>query len=246
MVNEFMQLAILVNRLNNHQNILTHKDINEITNNMIDFTQSKNELLHYMHKLEVIDQQEVHQIIACKLPDIGGPISEIFCYINIYLQDYEWQFYQIRGFIYPFVKYYKHKAQCNECVKKTLKTNPIKSHYKIDCTSNIKEIEDLIVLLDTHNNYLEKNKLISAKIINRGYKAAKELSAINCDIQYLLQKLEQTDLNDICTVDMLLRTLYGKLSICLKYFDVLSFDITARMCKYYPDWDHVVDGVPYT
>ncbi len=64
MVNEFMQLAILINRLNKHQNILTYKDINEITNNMIDFTRSKNELLNCMHKLEAIDQQEAHKIIV--------------------------------------------------------------------------------------------------------------------------------------------------------------------------------------
>jgi hypothetical protein len=244
MINEFMRLAILINRLNKHQNILTRKDINEITKNMIKFTRSRNELLYYMHKLEAIDRQDVHQIIACKLSDVGGPISEIFYYIKIYLQDYEWQFDQIRDFLYPFVKYYKYKAHCNKCINE--KTIPIKSHYETNYVNNIAEIEKLMLLLDTYNNYLEENKILSTTIINCGYKAAKELSAINCDIQYLLHKLEKTDLNDICTVDILLRTLYGKLSICFKYLDVLSFDITATMCKYYPDWDHVVDGVSYT
>jgi hypothetical protein len=246
MVNEFMQLAILINRLNKHQNILTYKDINEITNNMIDFTRSKNELLNCIRNLGAIDQQEVHKIIAYKRSDELGPISDILFYIDLYVMDYEWQFDQIRDFLYPFVKYYKHKAQYYKCTKESIKTNPIKNHYRTNCISGIAEIEDLIALLNTHNNYLGKDKVLSAKEINRGYRRAKELSAFNCDIQYLLQKIEQTDLKDICTMDKLLRALYGKTLICAKYIRSIIRKNTATMAKYYPDWDHVVDGVPYT
>jgi hypothetical protein len=246
MVNEFIHLAKIIRKMNTKHNILKDHEIEELIHNTTNFIQEKNHLLNCIRKLSFIDQKRIQKIIATKIPDKAGPISHILCYTNIYLMDYEWQFYRIRDFLYPFVKYYKHKAQCNKCVKESIKTNPIKNHYRTNYTSGIVEIEDLIALLDTHNNYLGEDKVLSEKEINHGYQLSNELSAINCDIQHLLQKIEQTDLNDICTMDILLRMLYGKILVCAEYIRSLIDHVTGKIAKYYPDWDHVVDGVPYT
>lgn len=246
MVNEFLQITKIIENLNLKCNALNSKDIEKLKYNMSKFAQEKNKLLYYMHELSSISKEKVQEIIAAKKPDTAGPISYILCYTDLCLVSYEWQFYNMSYFLKPFVKYYKHKAHLNKCIKEQFPSNPIVTHSKNDYLSGIDELNDLIKLLDKHNNYLGKNKVLSDKDLHRGYRLAQELSAISCDIQEIVYKLDKIDPHDICQIDALLRTLYGKILVCAKYSRSILDKITAKMAKYYPDWDHVVDGVPYT
>jgi len=241
MIKEFIHLSALLENLNKNHHILKDKEIEEIKNNTIKFMQTKNELVQHMNKLASINLTDVEKIIALRLPNTAGPISHILHHIDLCLISYEWQLYQMRDFLFPLVKYYKQKAKNNNCIKEKTRANPIKKHYKIDCISNIPEIEDLIVLLETHNNYLGENKVLSIKEINHGYRYAKEVSVLNCDIQYLLHQLESTSPNDICKIDILLRSLHGKILVCAKYIRLIIQKNLEIMFRYYPDWGHIVD-----
>jgi hypothetical protein len=110
---------------------------------------------------------------------------------------------------------------------------------KYGCT--IPELEQLVSLLALYNSYLGKNKLLTPQEINKGIDIAKELSAMSRDIQEILYRLERADINDICCIDSLLRTLYGKIAVSCEYIHTINWNITRKMAGNYPDWDDVVE-----
>jgi len=242
MINEFMHLSSIIENLNESCNVLNNKEINDLKENVQSFMQTKNELLQYLNKLASIDQEGVYKIISLRSPSIAGPISHILCYTDLCVVNYEWQFYQMRDFLYPFVKYYKHKAKQNKkCVKELTHKNLIKQHYINNYVSSIDEIENMVKILDKHNSYLGANKALSTINLNKGYSAARELSALSRDIQEILFKLDLTTGDNICLIDELLRILYGKILACAKYIRSILSNITSKMIINYPDWGHIID-----
>lgn len=241
MIEEFSRIIAIAEKLNSNVMVLPETIIKEQKVNIVDFGDQKKKLINTLNKLANISQEFVEQTTPSKTP-IVGKVSIVFMDIYHEIDDYRWQFDAMRDFLKPLVNIYKQKAQRVFCEKPFHKTNPILAHItNTKKLNSMPEIERLISLLALHNSYLEKKQILTIQEINIGIDIAKELSAMSKDIQEVLDKLEYIDIIDICRVDLLLRTLYGKIVMSAEYIHTIKLEIIRKMAGHYPDCDHVGD-----
>ncbi|HML19838.1 MAG TPA: hypothetical protein PKD74_04650 [Candidatus Dependentiae bacterium] len=248
MVDLFDNIIIAVSKLN--KNILPEQYIKMQIDNTLEFRKEQDIFLLLINKLKNMNPKLIEKAVKFKQSNEVGPVTSILLELHQSGQDYFWHFNSMKKFLNPLVKYYKQKNKHGKrCAKENISLNPILLHHKNNYIRNVNEFGILIKLFSQYNNTLEelgKNRILSTEDLEFGYNLALELSAMNYDIQVLLYKLSQISANDICHIDPILRELYGKLSICAKNIDLITDNLTRKMAAYYPDWDHVVDGVPYT
>lgn len=241
MIDEFSRIIAVADKLDKNHAVLQESNIAEHRENIIYFTKEKKKLMADMDKLANISKEFVQTITPSTSSDVG-PISMIFSDLYLEVGDYQWQFYTMKDFLKLLVSTYRHKANQAHCAKEYHKNNPILTHIaNSKYVSTIPEIEQLISLLALHNNYLGKNQILTAQEINMGIDAAKELSAMSIDIQEILDKLEQPAINDICSINSLLRHLYGKIAVSAECIHTINWDIIRIIGVNYPDWNHASD-----
>jgi hypothetical protein len=235
MVDLFDNIIIAISKLN--KNILSEQYIKTQEDNVLEFRKEQDIFLLLINKLKNMNQKLIKKAIKFKQSNEVGPVTSVLLDLHQLGQDYFWHFNSMKKFLSPLVKYYKQKNKRDKkCTKEKINLNPILLHHKNNRISNFNEFCILINLFSQYNNLLEElgeNRILSTEDLEFGYNLALELSAMNHDIQVLLHKLSQISADDI-------------LSICAKYIDLITDNLIREMAAYYPDWDHIVDGVPYT
>jgi hypothetical protein len=219
----------------NRNNILNEKEIKFLKKNLTYFIKDKESLLCNMNKLANIDEIAIDKIIATKRYSEFNSINLVFTNIHLAILEYSERFYTMKEFLRKLLYYYKKKAKMLNCNATSRSFSELAVYHQAKhYVSGIPELEQLMEIIEKHNNYLGKNRILSDRLIVQGYKRVAELSALSCEIQAILYALNNTAYDDFCTLDFLLRLLTEKIGLCFAHLDWVNDNITRGML-HYPD-----------
>ena len=235
MIKEFKYIVNFLLKLNEENNILNQEDKDDLQLYLSYFIKEKEDLLNNMYKLSNLDKISVIKIIATKIPTRVGPVSSIILRIDKSVLEYENRFYMMKRFLRKLLYYYKQKAKVFNCKQKYDLCGELAIyHQSKQYTSGIPELEQLMKLIEIHNNYLDENRILNDKLIVQGYKHTAELSVLSCEIQAILNELTKTAYDDFCQLDLLLRLLTEKINKARRHIEWINDNITRKMLRY-PD-----------
>ncbi len=238
MINEFSQIVEIIEDLDKQNMILKAADIREQKENIIDFAREKKNLILLMTKLQTLAPHVIEVVTPNKATDHVGPTTIILLDIRGELMNYKWQFFTMAAFIKPIVKFYRRKARTVACLNEKFTSNPILLHTTISpFHSEVDELKHLIIVIDNLNNDLGEKRILTNQDLHDGYRTVQELSAMSIDIQEILDKLRGIDPIDLCAIDHLLRTLFGKISKSCEYISIIIDQVMRKMISHYPDWN---------
>jgi hypothetical protein len=236
MAKEFERIVEFLLKLNEKNNVLNKEDRDDLKLYLTYFIEEKEDLLNNMNKLSNLDKTATDKIIASKVHSEIGPISSIFTNIHLALMDYCERLYNMKQFLRKLLYYYKRKAKILNCQQKKCSCSELTIyHQSKHYVGDTSELEQLMELIERHNNYLGENRILNDRLIVKGYKQVAELSALSCEIQAILHALANTSHDDFCALDLLLRLLTEKIGQYLVHIDWINDKITRGMVGVYPD-----------